>query len=212
MIALDRRGRGDSGDRDGYALEREFDDVAAVMRDAGEGTFLFGHSYGGLVAAGAAPLVDRLSRLLLYEPAMGGALAEPADIDRWAQLIEAGDRDRMVREFLHDIGGYSQQEIDALRAMPSWQRRLEVAPTVPRELRAERAFRLDGESLRALGVPALLLLGSESPDWARRSTERYAGALLDAEVRTLDGHGHGAAVSGPELLASEIRRFLAQPG
>ena len=58
--ALDRRGRGDSGDgRRRYSIEREFDDVAAVLREAGPGALLFGHSYGGLVAAGAADAAGR---------------------------------------------------------------------------------------------------------------------------------------------------------
>ena len=73
VIAIDRRGRGDSTDGADYSLESEYEDVAAVVRDAGPGALLMGHSYGGLVAAGAAGLLD-LPRLALYEPAMGGVL------------------------------------------------------------------------------------------------------------------------------------------
>ena len=54
-----------------------------------------------------------------------------------------------------------------------------------------------------------MLLGSESPDWARRSTDAYSEAIPNAEVRILEGHGHGATTSGPELLAAEIARFSA---
>ena len=92
VIAIDRRGRGDSSDGDGpYAIESEFEDVAAVVRGAGEGALLFGHSYGALVAAGAALLIERMPRLVLYEPPMGGVLAGPERIDRWESLIETGD-------------------------------------------------------------------------------------------------------------------------
>ena len=108
VIAIDRRGRGDSSDGDGpYAIESEFEDVAAVVRDAGEGALLFGHSYGALVAAGAASLIESLPRLVLYEPPMGGVLAGQERIDRWESLIETGDRELAVREFLETIGGYS---------------------------------------------------------------------------------------------------------
>ena len=69
LIAIDRRGCGTSGDAPGpYSIEREFEDVAAVVNSAGEGVSLFGHSYGGLVALGAAPLARNLAKLVLYEP------------------------------------------------------------------------------------------------------------------------------------------------
>jgi pimeloyl-ACP methyl ester carboxylesterase len=87
---------------------------------------------------------------------------------------------------------------------PVWQGRIEVAHTVPRELRAEQAYSIDRLDLGDLAPPCLMLLGSESPSWARASTEAFSGAIGAAEVHSLEGHGHGALVSGPELLASEI--------
>lgn len=209
VIAVDRRGRGDSTDSDGYEPEREYEDVAAVVRDAGEGAVLVGHSYGGLVAAGATARLDGLPRLALYEPPMGGVLADRGMIDRWDRLIWDGDRDLMMREFFHDVGGYDDAAIDELARSPLWEARKRVTPTVPRELRAELAHRLDREALARLTTPTLLLLGTESPAWAVRSTEAYADALPNAETRLLDGHGHSANISGPELLADELRRFLS---
>jgi pimeloyl-ACP methyl ester carboxylesterase len=79
---------------------------------------------------------------------------------------------------------------------------------VPRELRAERAFGLDALRLGDLATPTLVLVGSESPDWAKRSTRAFAAAIPGAELHTLEGHGHGASVSGPELLAGEITGFF----
>lgn len=211
VIAIDRRGRGDSSDADTYALEREFEDVAAVVRDAGEGALLVGHSYGGLIAAGAAQLLDGLPRLVLYEPPMGGVLADENSIDRWEVLIRGGDRDLMIREFFRDVASYGEAEIDELAQSPLWERRRQISPTVPRELRAELAFGLDRAALGRLATRTLMLLGSESPDWARRSTEAYSEAIATSEVRILEGHGHGATTSAPELLASEVERFLSAP-
>jgi pimeloyl-ACP methyl ester carboxylesterase len=208
VIAIDRRGRGDSSDGEGYRVENEFEDVAAAVRDAGPGALLVGHSYGGLIAAGAAQLLDGLRRLVLYEPPMGGVLAADGTVDRWEGLIRNGDRDLMVREFFRDVAGYSEDEIDVLARSPVWERRKAVSPTVPRELRAELAFRLDPAALGTLAAPTLMLLGSESPDWARRSTDAYRAAIPGAEVRILEGHGHGATTSAPELVAAEIERFL----
>jgi pimeloyl-ACP methyl ester carboxylesterase len=205
--ALDRRGRGDSGDGDGYALDCEVEDVAAVVREAGPWALLFGHSYGGLLTAGAARLLDDLPRLVLYEAPMGGVLADDAWIDRYEAQLEAGERDRAVAGFLRDVGGYTDGEIEAMRRTQAWEARLEIAHTVPRELRAEHELEGEWLGLRELRPPCLLLVGSRSPEWARRSTEAFAEAIPACQVHVLEGHGHGAAVSGPELLASEIVAF-----
>jgi pimeloyl-ACP methyl ester carboxylesterase len=208
LWALDRRGRGDSGDGDSYTIEREFDDVAAVVREAGPGALLFGHSFGGLVAVGAAVQLGDLPRLVVYEGPMGGVLADEAWTARFEQHVESGDRDTAARDFMSEIGGYTDAEIEAMRGTPAWQGRLDASPTVPRELRAEQAFDMDALRLGELGAATLVLVGSESPAWAQRSTRAYAGAIPGAVLHTLDGQGHGAAVSAPELLAGELTDFL----
>jgi pimeloyl-ACP methyl ester carboxylesterase len=185
--------------------------VAAVVREAGDGAALFGHSYGGLVSAGAAGLLEGLDRLVLYEPPMGGVLADEEWQGRFEAHLAAGDPDAAVRLFLHDVGGYSHVEVDVMEGTPARQQRLAAAPVVPRELRAERELSTGTLALDRLGLACLLLVGSESPAWARRSTEAFAAAIPGAEVRTLEGHGHGAAVSAPTLLAGELERFLLEP-
>ena len=126
---------------------------------------------------------------MLYEPPMGGVLAPPAQIARWRDLTENGQRDQMVKEFLHEIGGYTPAEIGALRDKTAWEGRLAAAPTVARELEAEQGNRIDREALKRLSYPALLLVGSRSPAWAVRSTDAYAKAL--------DGVGAAARGSRP---------------
>jgi pimeloyl-ACP methyl ester carboxylesterase len=208
VIAVDRRGRGDSTDGDGYALERDVEDVVAVVRDAGDGALLFGHSYGGLVAAEAARRLD-LPRLALYEPAMGGAVATSEKIDRWERLIDVGDRDTVVRELFRDVLGYDEAAIDELVGSPVWDARRSIVPTVPRELRAELAHRFDRAALAELAIPTLLIVGTESPVWAVRSVEAYAGAIPGAETLVLEGEGHSATMTAPGLLAAELGRFLS---
>jgi pimeloyl-ACP methyl ester carboxylesterase len=207
VMAVDRRGRGDSGDGAlPYSIDQEFADVAAVMTQAGNDAMLFGHSYGGLVAAGAAALLPDLDKLVLYEPPMGGVLAAESWIERYERQLEAGERPAAVRCFLGDVGGYSAAEIAQMESTPAWGKRLAVASTVPRELRAERALALESLDLGALTARCLMLVGSESPAWAQRSTEAYAGALTDVRVCRLEGHGHGGAVSAPEWIARELIR------
>jgi pimeloyl-ACP methyl ester carboxylesterase len=209
VIAIDRRGRGDSGDGAEYALEREFEDVAAVMRDAGHGALLMGHSYGGLVAAGAAQLLD-LPRLALYEPTMGGGLTTGPTVERWQGLIDAGERDTVLREFFREIAGYDEAAIAEAEGSPVWEARRQIVPTVPRELRAELEHRFDAEAVGALRMPMLLLVGTESPDWAVRSVRAHAEAIPGAEVRSLDGQGHSANMTAPGLLAAELERFFGR--
>jgi pimeloyl-ACP methyl ester carboxylesterase len=207
VIAIDRRGRGDSTDGDRYAVEREFEDVAAVVRAAaadGAEPLLFGHSYGALVSVGAAALIDSLPRLVLYEPPMGGVLAEPARIECWEAALANGDRDGVVSEFLREIGGYTGSELDEMRASPVWELRKAVAHTLPRELRAEAEFELNQLALAAFHLPVLMFVGSDSPAWAERSTDAYARALPNVTVRTLEGQGHGAVAGAPELVAAEL--------
>jgi pimeloyl-ACP methyl ester carboxylesterase len=209
VVGVDRRGRGDSSDAglDAYTLEREIEDVDAVLSDVGAGAVLFGHSYGGLIAAAAAVRADGLAGLVLYEPPMGGVLAHPEWVDRLEGLIGAGPRDQAVTEFMRDVGGYSDPEIDAMRGTPAWEARQAAVPTVIRELRAEHGYRLSADALGELAVRTLMLVGTESPDWARRSTEAYAAAIPGATVVSLEGEGHGASASAPELVAAEILSF-----
>lgn len=205
VMAIDRRGRGDSGDGElPYSIEREFADVAAVVSEAGEGAVLCGHSYGGLVAAGAAGLLPGLERLVLYEPPMGGVLAGRSWIEGYERHLQAGERAAAVGAFLREVGGYSHAEIAQMQDTPAWAKRLAVAPTVPRELRAERELALESLDLGGLGARCLMLVGSESPAWARRSTHAYSGALADVRVHQLEGHGHGGTVSAPEWIAREL--------
>jgi pimeloyl-ACP methyl ester carboxylesterase len=209
VIAIDRRGRGDSTDGAEYSLEREYEDVAAVVRDAGSAALLMGHSYGGLVAAGAARLLD-LPRLALYEPAMGGVLATRETVERWEGLIADGDRDTVVREFFRSIAGYDEAAIEEMSRLPVWEARRQVVPTVPRELRAELEHRFDRERMADLSTPTLLLVGTESPNWAVQSVRAYADAIPGSETSALEAQGHSANMTAPDMLASELERFLAQ--
>jgi pimeloyl-ACP methyl ester carboxylesterase len=109
---------------------------------------------------------------------------------------------------MSDVGGYSDAEIEAMQGTPAWEARLAASPTVPRELRAEGAYAMDVLRLDERG-PTLLLVGSESPSWAKRSTDAFAAAIPASQVRTLEGQGHGASASGPDLLAAELRDFFA---
>jgi pimeloyl-ACP methyl ester carboxylesterase len=209
VIAIDRRGRGGSDDGGGpYAIEAEVGDVVGIVNDAGQGAVLMGHSYGALLALEAALELEALPRLALYEPPIGGQLATEERIEELERLNEEGRHEELLLSFLRQVSGMSEDQIDELRGTPSWDARLAAAPTIPRELRAESAWRFQPVRYARLRVPTLLLVGEQSPAWARRATEKVAATLPDVRVRELEGQGHSATLYAPDLLAGELTAFL----
>lgn len=208
LYAVDRRGRGESGDPAGeYEIAQEFADIAAVVDSLEEPATLLGHSYGATVALGAAPLAKNLRKLVLYEPAPGFSSVEQADIEQVEELLAGGKREEaLVAAF--GAFGFTQEELDQIRSASSWPARVDAAHTLPREIRAEEAYRVEPDRLRSLVAPALLLLGEESPSWAKEGADIVAAAIPDARIALLPGQGHMAHVTAPELVAQEVRRFL----
>src|SRR5918994_2127863 len=108
VCAIDRRGRGGSGDPDDYTIGREFEDVAAVVDSLGEPAFLLGHSYGALCALEAALLTRNVRKLVLYEPPMdvtGDGITPPEVLDRLEAMLEAGGRDGGGANMLRGVAG-----------------------------------------------------------------------------------------------------------
>jgi pimeloyl-ACP methyl ester carboxylesterase len=204
----DRRGRGESGDGGDYALAREFEDVIAVVDSAGDEVNLLGHSHGGVCALEAALLSDRVRKLVLYEPPMG-FLATPAKVVRELEaLLEAGQRDELVRLFMREVAGLPPEQVEALRALPAWQARLAAADTIPREERANREYAWEPDRFRELNVPTLYLQGGDSPEPFRLAGEALGAALPDCRVVVMPGQTHAAIDTGTELFVSEVLSFL----
>src|SRR5215207_903367 len=115
VCAVDRRGRGGSSDSGDYAIEREFEDVAAVVDSLGEPAFLLGHTFGALCALEAALLTQNVRKLVLYEPGIemaGQELYSPSDIERLEALLGAGDRERVVATFMRDVAGLPPETVE----------------------------------------------------------------------------------------------------
>lgn len=209
VYAIDRRGRGESGDADGYQIDREFEDVAAVVDSIHEPASVFGHSYGATVALGAALVARNLHKLVLYEPAPGISGVSSEELERIEDLVARGEREEAVVHALR-VFGLTPEEVEQVQDSPLWPARVDTAQTVAREVRAEEAYRVEPERLRNLPIPTLLLLGEASPDWAREGTERIRDALPHARVAILRGQGHAAIMTAPDLVVDEVARFLGE--
>jgi pimeloyl-ACP methyl ester carboxylesterase len=214
--AVDRRGRGASGDTPDYALAKEYADVAAVVDAAAAATGspvnLLGHSYGGNVAFGAATLTDNIRTLVLYEgwpvPNVAHRTVAPESIGRLESMLADGRREQMLEAFCRDIVMMSEEEIGAVRSAPTWPARVAAAHTVPRELRAFGAQAFDPGQAAKISAPVLLLVGADSPVEIKADPEVVAAALPDARVRVLAGQGHIAHLTDPRSLADEVVSFL----
>jgi pimeloyl-ACP methyl ester carboxylesterase len=212
VFAMDRRGRGASGDAEAFALEKEYEDVAEVVRSTGGATDLLGHSYGGLCALEAALLAGNLRRLVLYEPAFatpGTKIYEPGIKQRLEALVQEGDRELLLTTFFRDVAQMSEADIGSLKAAPSWQGRLAAAHTAVREL-ADGDYVFEPERFRKLDVPTLLLVGSESPPMLTMPIQLLASVLPDARVVVMPGQGHAAMNTAPDLFLREVIAFLTE--
>lgn len=202
LVVPDRRGRGDSGDGDGYSLDREVEDLRALVDAVDGDPAVFGHSFGGLVALAAAGDLS-VDWLALYEPALlvgdhrGDDLAA-----RMRERLDAGERRESMRLFFEEAGGVPDVE-----QLPWWpdEVHFDRAETVVRENRAVEDFRLPAEP--AVDAPTLLLTGERGPEHLRDAVFELDDRLPDARVAELDGVGHVATQSAPDRVADAVRTF-----
>lgn len=168
VCAIDRRGRGASGDSPAYTLQKEAEDIAAVV-DARPGpVFRLGHSYGGVCTLEATFLTKRISKLLLYEPPLQERV-DLALVGRIERMIRGGERDQAVVAFLQEVVRVSRSEVDAMRTRPAWRSLVDSIDSHPRQMRALAAYRFDARRMSRVTVPTLLIRGSETaiPDVRR---------------------------------------------
>jgi pimeloyl-ACP methyl ester carboxylesterase len=218
VTAMDRRGRGSSGDAEDYALEREFDDVRAVVEElaarAGRPVDVLAHSLGAVCALGAAGRGAPVRRMVLYEPP--GPPTVPADwLRRLHATIAAGQSGLAVASFLVEVIGLTRDRVSELREQAL---QAGTGPGVDDVLAvASRTLGREAEALAALDLLALaggvwqpvrFLLGSSSPPWATEVTRILAAQLPRSEIVALEGEGHEGLDGAPERVVDELVRFV----
>jgi pimeloyl-ACP methyl ester carboxylesterase len=212
IYLVDRRGRGGSGEGEPYAIEREFEDIAAVVESIGEPVNLLGHSYGALCCLEATRLTNRVRRLIAYEPPlfddnMRAGVGEL--LDEFQRLLDAGKREELYITFNTRLVGMPIHEIEAQRAQPDlWDARMSIVHTVVRELTAAASYQFSAERFRSVTVPVLFLLGGESPQWLKASTETFRAALLNSKVVIMPNQRHIAMDTAPDLFVREVANFV----
>ena len=210
VYLVDRRGRGASlseaaGD---YALEREVEDIRAVLDLIGGAAYYLGHSYGALVGLGVLESDARVTKAFLYEPPFdtgGFHVWPPGFVERYAELIDGGRRDEALDVFYRDVLGIDPEP---LHTLPVWQARKVAAHTLVREIAVAEAYELDLAALAKVAVPTLVLTGSASPPVFGAAARLTADALPDSTLIVAEGHGHAMIDADPGAFVGLVSDFL----
>ncbi|AXG82898.1 alpha/beta fold hydrolase [Streptomyces paludis] len=221
VITYDRRGRGASGDTAPYAVEREIEDLAALLGMAGPDVSVLGMSSGAALVLEAAAAGLPMAQFALYEPPYvlgggvdggsggisggAGAASGPAYSERLAGLLARGLRDDAVELFLRAVGT-AGATVGGLRRSPMWPDLTALAHTLAYDDAVLRRGPLPAERLSAVRVRAMVVDGGASPRFLRDAARATAAALPRGRHRTLTGQTHEVA---PHVLAPVLEEFFA---
>ena len=218
VLNYDRRGRGESTDTSPYAVEREVEDIEALIDAAGGSASLFGSSSGAVLALEAASrLPTKVRRQVLYEPPFivdDSRPPVPADmLARVTELVAQGKRGDAVSAFMIDGVGVPAEMVEGMRRSPMWAGLERVAHTLVYDLKlmgdTQAGKPLPAERWKTAKAPALVLSGGASEPWLHAAAEALAKLLPDGEHRVLEGLDHSAAVMAPQKLVPVLTEFLA---
>jgi len=209
VVGFDRRGRGASGDTHPYSLEREVQDVAAVVAANGSGALLFGHSSGAVLALEAVMRGVPIARLAVNEPPYilpGTRPVPPAETNgQLALLAKADDRAGMVELFLRDVVGLPAAAVKQMRQTPGWASMLELAQSTRYDALLLGRHEVPQHRLTGIGIRTLVLAGEASFPWIITTARTIADLVPRAEFVTLAGQAHSPA---PEVLCPELIAFF----
>jgi pimeloyl-ACP methyl ester carboxylesterase len=202
VVTMDRRGRGESGDGEAYAMDREADDILAVLEAVGA-ELLVAHSYGALCSILAATKTDRLRRLVLYEPPIAVKEESLGAVD---ELVAAGDLDTALEGFLR-AAGTSDEQLALIRRSPAWPVLMNAMPALPRELHACAVWRNPAGPIE---TPTLFLLGADTRSSAYlEGLDELHSAFPDLRQEKIPGQLHVAHVFAAEHFAGLVRDFCS---
>lgn len=211
VTAFDRRGRGDSEDGPDYSIEREIEDLLAVIDASEPPVHLIGHSFGAILSLlVAARAGDRIEKLVLYEPPVGGD--EPAAnelLDELDSLVAIGDLDAAVKIFAA-MANITDHELQTNQTNERvWANLRDGVRTAGREIRAAMSvLPIDKDVIESISVPTLVLMGAEQDSPSYKGVRGLADQLPFGSFEQVPGH-HLALVFAPDAFVATIRSFLA---
>ena len=208
VLNYDRRGRGDSGDTPPYAIDREVEDIAAVIDAAGGSANLWGSSSGAVLAMIAAASGAPVTKLALWEPPfiLDENARPPADqVEQYERMIAEGRRGDAAEYFMSKVVGMPPEFVADARTQPWWAAQEAIAHTLAYDARIMGDYSIPTETAGAVRAPTMVLAGGADMPFMRASAEVLADAIPDGEVRFLDGQGHNV---DPTVLAPALKEFF----
>lgn len=208
VINYDRRGRGESGDTAPYAVDREYEDLAALIESAGGSAHVYGTSGGGFLALEAVARGLAIGKVAVWEvPFVTDDTRPPIPADYKERLDELLAADRlgdMVELFMTEAALVPAEFVAGMKQAPFWPSMEAVAPALVYDAIVAGDFTLPAERLAAVKVPALVVDGGTTP-WLSNTAARLAAALPDSRRRTLAGQPHNVAA---EAIAPAVAEFF----
>jgi pimeloyl-ACP methyl ester carboxylesterase len=207
VFNYDRRGRGDSGDTLPYAIEREVEDIDAVIGAAGGSAFVWGSSSGAVLALIAAESVP-VTKLALWEPPFvpEGVPRPPEDqVSQYETMVAQGRRGDAVEYFMTKVIGMPAEVVAGARTQPWWAATEALAHTLAYDARIMGDYSIPNDLVASVKVPTMVIAGGADFPWMRQTAETLAAALPDGQVRILVGQGHDV---DPGVLAPVLTEFF----
>jgi pimeloyl-ACP methyl ester carboxylesterase len=210
VFNYDRRGRGDSGDTAPYAVEREIEDIDAVIAVAGGSASVYGTSSGAALALEAAASGLAITKLALWEPSyiVEGRPRPPADTARiYTELVAAGRRGDAVEYFMAKVVGLPPELVAEARKAPWWPAQEALAHTLAYDATIMGDYSLPAERVASVMVATLVIDGGASFPWIRKTAQAIADIIPHAQRRTLEGQTHNVAA---EAITPVLVEFFAE--
>lgn len=202
----DRRGRGGSGDGAEYSLDREVDDLRALITATGGVPHIVAHSYGAVIALQARLSGVPMRSLVVYEPPINGEAIEPQQIASIRLAVEEGRIDDAIRDMANRLAGIADDELAIAMKVPPIRKSLrDGVRVVGREIEAIRTC--DWSALPVTDVPTLILRGERSCAAVYPTDEQTSLIASRAEISTLPGQGHLGHVFAPSAFATAVLEF-----
>ena len=215
VLNYDRRGRGDSGDTAPYAVDREIEDLAALITAAGGSAAVFGYSSGATLALKAAAAGLPIAKLVLYEPPFrtgGNHPGLPSDFaGQLAELVAAGRRGDAVELYQTTAVGIPQDVVAQLRHAPFRPGLEAIAHTLAYDAAIIGDLSLPAGLLATVALPALVITGENSPPFLRDAAKAAAAALPNGQLAVLPGQTHDLSSDATAPVMTEFLAGLTRP-
>src|SRR5262245_8341614 len=208
VFNYDRRGRGPSGDTQPYAIEREIEDIEAVIEAAGGEAGIYGSSSGAVLAMLAAGAGLPLRKVAMWEPPYlpEGMPTPPADtVEQFETMVAEDRRGDAVEFFMAKVVGLPPEFVAGARQQPFWAATEALAHTLAYDARIMGDYRIPTDRVAGVKADTLVIAGGADMPFMRDTAQALADALPDGRVALLDGQGHNV---DPTVLGPVLKEFF----